>query len=175
MNNFLKIGDIDTRGIKKFCSVVDHLFKLETFRQDHPLSPHKDTETYYIMWPRSLDAESAINSTEFYIRDSGLAYWLTYTLLGINYFEDKRICRAALVKLKPGGFISPHIDQGKFAEITDRFHIGIDTNVLSMLSVEHEAKNIKEGEIWYFDKHKMHSAENKGNTARIHLILDFLK
>ena len=80
--------------------------------------------------------------------------------------------RAMILKLKPGGRIAPHIDQGAYAEATHRWHAAIETNGQAWLQIADERLHMAPGELWWFDKHALHYGANEGQTDRVHLIVD---
>ena len=79
-----------------------------------------------------------------------------------------------IVALSPGGVVAQHIDQGGYAEVTDRYHWIIQTNPAAWMQCADERITPKAGEVWFFDKHVMHSCGNGGDQDRVHLIFDVL-
>jgi quercetin dioxygenase-like cupin family protein len=175
MKNFKKLGEVDVANANWFINSSPDLWKLETFRQDHPLSPHKDTETIYLAWPKNYDAHAALYALDSEYKPCFAFPALKKLLHDTQEVIKKTILRAIIVKLKPGGHISAHIDQGPWAEKTDRYHIILSTNSCATLSVEDEEITGEPGEVWWFNKHASHRALNNGKTDRIHLIVDVLK
>jgi aspartyl/asparaginyl beta-hydroxylase (cupin superfamily) len=97
------------------------------------------------------------------------------TIMEITKILKKGLARAAFIKLQPGGTITPHIDQGPFAAATERYHLPITTNPDCFLSSGGETAHAPAGELWYFNKHALHTATNGGSTDRVHLIIDVWK
>lgn len=87
--------------------------------------------------------------------------------------------RCYIAKMVPGGNIYPHIDPGKYFEIHDRYHIVLKTNPgvsfscgNNDISDDVETVRFEAGELWVFNNKVTHWASNKGETDRIHIIMD---
>src|ERR1700743_407422 len=171
MNNIKKFGKISTFLEGFFLSNPESfpLWNQYTFRQEHPLSPHKDTEAIYLRWSEEMSAKAAVYDLTCQKKEA--EKYFPDILWKIEEIIKTPILRAAFVKLNPGGSIAEHADGGPWAEITSRFHIGINLNA-AQLFVENEQINILPGEIFWFNKHVRHAASNPGKNARIHLIID---
>jgi len=83
--------------------------------------------------------------------------------------------RALLVRLAPSSIVYPHIDEGEYYRIRDRYHYVIDSPSGSVLTAGDEAMTMKAGELWWFDNKQMHSSRNDGSGWRVHLIFDLLR
>ncbi len=77
------------------------------------------------------------------------------------------------MKLSVGTNIREHTDLGlSFGEGTIRIHIPIQTNEKVKFFVNKNLVQMLGGETYYIDASKPHSAINKSNKDRIHLVLD---
>ena len=103
---------------------------------------------------------------------------MPHTRSVIDAFHTK-VLRARLMKLKAGAVIKEHRDYAyfggqrwSFERGRIRIHIPIITgaNVLWMLS--RKRIDMKAGEAWYVNVCMPHSVENRGDTDRIHLVLE---
>jgi hypothetical protein len=103
---------------------------------------------------------------------------MPHTRSVIDSFHTK-VMRARLMKLKAGAAIKEHRDYAYFGgqrwsyeRGRIRVHIPIITgaNVLWMLSGKRI--DMKAGEAWYVNVCMPHSVENRGDTDRIHLVLE---
>jgi quercetin dioxygenase-like cupin family protein len=156
-----------------------------TFRQEAAGSAHPDSETIYLRMPRRLSLESVFEDME--ATEYPAAWEMPETLEAVRqvpwivarpsmYATVPRFMgRAMIVKLKPGGRIAPHIDEGSYAEATDRYHIPLLTNGQAWHEIGGERVTMGPGEVWFFDKHRVHSGGNDGSTDRIHLIVDLFR
>lgn len=152
-----------------------HHFDDHTFRQDHPGSAHCDTETLYLRMPPWITEVGMFE-------DLSCVDW---PLMSVTHFRRavREIAilacaapaRAMIVRLRAGGRIKPHIDQGTYAERTDRYHFAITSNPDCVMQVGTTCVSAAPGEVWFFDKHLPHAVFNLGDAARDHLIVDVWK
>ncbi len=78
-----------------------------------------------------------------------------------------------LLKLNAGAVIKEHKDAEMCYEMGEiRMHIPVVTNHEVEFYLDKERMNLKEGECWYMNFNLPHSVNNKGQTARIHLVVD---
>lgn len=84
-----------------------------------------------------------------------------------------QLTRVVVVSLAPRSQVYAHIDNGKYYEIRDRYHIPIKTSgSLNRCGTEYQV--YKNGELWWFDNKKIHEAFNESDEERIHIIFDVL-
>jgi hypothetical protein len=79
--------------------------------------------------------------------------------------------------LPPKGGFSPHQEQvsyrnGREYIYRGRFHLPIQTNPKAVLLLEEDLFHFEDGSIYYFNNGCNHSAENRGDELRIHLLWD---
>ena len=175
--NFLYKGSVDINPARKALEFNKKLFSIHTFRQSHELSPHRGTETIYLRWPKIVEdfSRNVDEALDGMVSIDYPSLQISAFIDLVNAVRDKidrPIARAIIVKLKPGEHIYEHVDQGAHAEATERYHLPIETNPESFLRVEDQYVFPEVGDIWWFNKHKPHSAANGGDTNRIHLIVD---
>jgi hypothetical protein len=78
-----------------------------------------------------------------------------------------------LLKLDAGSVIKEHRDADlSFEKGEIRIHIPVVTNDKLEFYLDKEMLRLKEGECWYMNFNLPHSIYNKGNTNRIHLVID---
>lgn len=82
--------------------------------------------------------------------------------------------RGEVVNLLPGKELVPHIDVYWFHKYSHRIHVPICTNTESYQIFEDRLHHLECGYIYEINNRIMHSAYNKGDTARIHLIVDLM-
>jgi orotate phosphoribosyltransferase len=85
-----------------------------------------------------------------------------------------KLCRAMIVRLRPGGRVHRHIDWGKYYLPRDRYHIVVTNNPGSSLTCGRQTIAPREGEVWWLDNKQTHAAFNSSESPRIHIILDLL-
>ncbi len=174
MLHFLRIGEVAIDALAAATRAHAARFADLVFRQSAPGSPHPDTETIYLRMPPVITVESIFESLEA----------VDYPMMQEPAFRDAvatvaRLARgvaarAMIVKLKPEGRIAPHIDEGRYAAATQRFHLPIATNPRAWLDSGGELLHLPAGTLWWFDKHAPHCGGNDGAADRIHLIVDTL-
>jgi hypothetical protein len=78
-----------------------------------------------------------------------------------------------LLRLEPGSRIREHrdFDLGiKFGVV--RVHVPVETNPCIEFWLEGERVLMNEGESWFLDLSLPHRVDNRGTTARVHLVID---
>jgi hypothetical protein len=80
---------------------------------------------------------------------------------------------ARLLRLGPGSSIKEHRDYDLGRETGEiRLHIPLITNERVEFYLAGRLVNMKEGECWYLNFNLPHRVENRGSTARVHLVID---
>jgi len=78
-----------------------------------------------------------------------------------------------LLRLKPGAKVGIHEDPDfGFNSGELRIHLVIQTNPSVIFTLGEEEVHMKEGETWLYNFSLPHGVENKGETDRIHLVID---
>jgi hypothetical protein len=162
MLHFQLIATVDVAPI---AAIKPEMFEQLTFRQDAPGSPHRSTESIYMRMPATISYHSMFEelATVDY-----LAYDAFRTL--VEALSLSGLARIMIVKLKPGGIITDHIDQGAYAEATDRYHLAVATNRMTTLTSGGETLHMPAGSLPWFDKHALHCGSDSGDSYRIHLL-----
>ena len=84
--------------------------------------------------------------------------------------------RVRLMRLNPGGHILPHSDPLHTIDARlVRLHVPVVTNPDVHFVVHHERVPMQPGETWHVDVRFRHSVENRGPTARVHLVADLVR
>ena len=147
-----------------------------TARQDFPGSDHKDTQTIYLRGPGHMEVPSdyvAVGNAVDYLGNvddlQACVRLVGYALKAIGATE---LGYVMVVKLKAGGRVTPHVDEGPYSDHFTRFHLVLSTNDGCLFHVEQEAQHMAAGELWQFDHKSEHQFVNFGPTDRIHIIFD---
>jgi quercetin dioxygenase-like cupin family protein len=143
-----------------------------TFRQKAPGSAHPDTETIYLRMPAEITAETIFEGLDAVSYPAWEIAPLREVAERIADATQGRLGRVMVIKLKPGGRIAPHVDEGGYALATARFHLVIATNPGAWLEAGGERVHMAAGELWWFDKHAPHRGANEGATDRVHMVID---
>ena len=147
-----------------------------TARQELPGGSHGDTECIFVRGPRALTIED-------YFYDTGAFDYPAMDVLAdalvplmrpllVETLGVTELGRVLIVRLKPGGHVGEHIDEGVYADHYSRFHIAVTGEPGSTLTAGDEVQHFAPGEAWWFDHKAVHSADNQADTPRIHIIFD---
>lgn len=78
-----------------------------------------------------------------------------------------------LLNLRPGALIKEHTDKELcFEKGEARLHFPIFTNAFTEFILDNKALTMREGECWYINANLPHRLANRGDTDRIHLVID---
>ncbi|MCY4514119.1 MAG: aspartyl/asparaginyl beta-hydroxylase domain-containing protein [Candidatus Tectomicrobia bacterium] len=88
--------------------------------------------------------------------------------------EKASLGRATIVALRQRSRVFPHVDEGEYYRIRDRYHLVLQSPSGSQLTAGDEKVVMSEGELWVFNNKLRHSASNPGEEPRVHLIFDLL-
>jgi hypothetical protein len=178
-------------NLKKIASGVDissladaiesrpYLFSAIKARQETPGSAHGDTESIFLRWAESQTLEAVFNEIPAidYPALEQLPEVRPILARIVDLLGTSAIGRILIVKLRPGGFITPHIDEGAYADHYERFHLVLESGIGNAFFVEFEPDHsevayMKPGELWWFDHKRKHWVINDSQVSRIHLIID---
>ena len=108
-------------------------------------------------------------------RYTSTARLFPYTTTFLESFASEyggELARAKIVCLPAGHRVYPHIDQGEYYAVRDRFHLIFQGQEGSWLKAGDEQLEMRTGELWRFDNKAVHEAFNGGTGDRIHFIFD---
>lgn len=156
------------------------LWEQITARQDFPGSDHKDTETIYLRGPglmqHPIDYMRVGNAVPYHRNMAELPEVINVVHEALNAVGAKpgpdMLGYGMVVKLKPGGHVTPHIDEGPYADHFTRFHLVLSTNPGCVMRSGEQWQHMGCGELWQFDHKAEHEFVNEGDTDRIHIIFD---
>jgi len=150
-----------------------------TARQYTVGSAHQDTETIFLRWAKLQTIEAVFKEIEAVDYPALNKLYPARALIAeaMRLTHSKELGRVIITKLKPNGFIDPHIDEGDYADHYERFHIPLQSEGDNSFFVEHEpghaeVLNMKPGNLVWFNHKKRHWVMNASQTDRIHLIID---
>lgn len=153
------------------------LWSIFSGRQETPGSPHHDTECIVLRGPAVPDLESVFTDLGAY--DYPVLHALPETVNLLQaLFSDPEVPkfglgRVMIVKLKAGGRVDEHIDEGAYAEWYDtRLHLVLQSEPGNTFTNASESRWMQPGTLWRFDHCAAHSVFNGSDAPRIHIILD---
>jgi hypothetical protein len=84
------------------------------------------------------------------------------------------ILSARLLKLGKGAFIKPHRDyELGYEDGNFRVHVPIITNPDVDFILDGEKLDMQEGQCWYTNVNYVHAVANRGQSDRVHLVVDY--
>lgn len=147
----------------------------DTRRQDAPGSPHHATQVIHIRQQPGETADAVFNELEAV--DTMAAHFMIGALFPVMRLvldaigERGDIGRVMVTRLPPGGKITPHMDEGRYADHFDRFHLCLQADKASFACAS-DTVQMHPGELWWFNHKQIHSVWNEGKVDRLHLIVD---
>lgn len=170
---------IDIEPLLSALKAKEQLWQQITVRQTVTGSPHGDTESIYLRGPREQSVHAVFNHIEAIdypaLRELPEARALNEYLMKVVGATE--LGRSMIVSLKPGGTVTPHADEGAYADHYERFHIVLTSEIGNEFYVkndEYHAEHVhmRPGEIWWFNHKKEHAVINRSDKARWHIITD---
>lgn len=83
-----------------------------------------------------------------------------------------RLGRCFLSRLRPGGRIRRHEDQGAYPAYYERYHVVLQGGPGNFFFCGNENIEMQSGEVWWFQNLVEHEVVNHMQQDRIHLIMD---
>jgi hypothetical protein len=174
--NCIRIGEgLNITPLIRRLEARPELWDEITVRQDHPDSPHIDTEVIYIRGPKEFSITSVFMDTGAYDYPARnkIGSAIDDLLATVNVLIGiQELGRVIIAKLKAGGVVTEHIDRGDYAKYYQRYHIPLITNDRCFNNCWGQDIHWKEGDLMWFNHRRRHSAYNLGNEDRVHLIID---
>lgn len=164
-------------------------------RQSYPGSAHHDTETILLRGPEGLLPELAITWTPDQVKQTWqadvphadwplLETWPSARKV-LDAIGSSHALRAGgaypqfgkvmIVKLKAGGVVDWHVDEGSYAEAHDRFHVCMVPTPGAWLYSGGQGAILQVGALTFFNNRVLHCAANFAGNPRVHLIVDIRK
>lgn len=164
--NFQYLGNLEVNKLQEKLKFLDWHFY--TVRQT-VYDIHKETLTVPLLFDPSLAQISIHKDFGRFIKDLEEVKKILTDKLGKGFLQS-----AILINLPAGKEVARHVDTADSINNLNRVHIPIQTNEHCYFEVGGEVVFMKEGEIWEINNsEKPHSVQNKGDTDRIHLLLDW--
>lgn len=172
MQHFRRLGVVDTAAATELLPALARYWPRNRLRQSAPGTPHRDTESIYLLMPDVVNAETIFTAMDIVLWSPMPQPVLASLIERVAHVAKAEPARVMLVKLLAGGVIHPHIDQGPYAEATQRYHVALVSNPHCVMHIDDEAATARPGEVWWFNKHALHAVVNGGDEDRVHLIVD---
>lgn len=173
LQHFRRLGYLDPAAAVWEIQQRPELWDLVTVRQQYEGSAHRDTESIILRGPTTLDdIFDNLDSVDFPTLAELPA---TRDLIDrvLDMVQAREVGRLMVVKLHAGGRVTPHTDEGRYAEYFARFHLVLTSSPKCRFHAGGEQVVMAPGELWWFNHRAQHEVRN-GGPERIHLILDLL-
>lgn len=172
---YAQSGDSGIISIGNICAPIPPIGELgRDWRSDSEGSPHFQTTCLHLRKPVADTPEEVFDGLLSVTTEHCTEEWQDVLCEICFIVGGAGIGRAMLVSLPPHGEVLPHFDSGTYCARHDRYHLPIRTNDDCFLKVGEEAKHLRQYCLYYIDNKSVHSAWNKGETERLHLIVDIL-
>lgn len=145
-------------------------------RQNYQGSAHQQADQIVLRWQRARSLEAAFLSLD--VVDTPLMDEFGHELNGLllelvdAVGEVGQIGRVMITRLPPGGRIAPHVDEGRYADYFDRFHVCLAGGAGNRFHCGQTSWIPVPGTAFWFNHKLMHSVENGCAEERLHLIVD---
>jgi len=151
------------------------LWNRQTIRQSYPGSAHADTKCIFIRGPLGFTPELYFNdlgSVDYREEQCALPAAMELVDYVCSMLGVTELGRVLIVKLKAGSAVTPHVDEGRYADHFTRLHIVLTSNPRCVNVTGGRVDHWKPGSVWWFNHKLKHFAINDGKTDRIHMIVD---
>lgn len=176
MNFKMVAQGIDVRPLLASLAEHAHLWSLDTRRQNFPGSPHHETQAIHIRQQTTPSVDAVFNEIE--TQDAPAGILLIESLFPLvrrildAIGQNGDIGRVMITRLPPGGVITKHMDEGRYADHYDRFHLCLQADEDARFMCGGQLAGMMPGELWWFNHKQPHQVWNDGKVNRIHLIID---
>lgn len=175
MQNFQKIGSgLDVVPALNAIMRRPELWNADKLRQTFPNSPHREVDDIWVRFNDTKDEAKipddceAINYDAFFLLPQ--VRGLVFGLMG--YVEGERLGRVIITRLKPGGRIYPHADEGAPATYYDRYIICLSCLPGTIFRIGDEQVQMATGETWWINNREEHEVLNNSVDDRVIVICD---
>lgn len=177
--NFERIAQgVDVAPLLDALAAKPELWDEITIRQHYPGSAHHDTNAIFLRGPYSFTAIEYMWKADAY--DYPMMDALS-PVIGdvlrpiIKNLGVTELGYVLIVRLKAGGEIDEHVDQGYYAEHYERFHLVLTSEPGNEFTVADETVHMAPGEVWWFNHRRSHRVVNGSAYERIHVIFDAVR
>lgn len=165
---------LDVRAACAELAAQPELWSEITIRQDYEGSAHHDTETIILRGPAAGSNPFDEIPAQPYAAMAKLPHCSGLCILLVEKLNAPEIGRVMAVRLKAGGVIDPHVDEGKYAEHYQRFHIVLQSEEGNVFQCGSRIQWMEAGTAWWFNHRLEHDVVNASTASRVHLIIDLV-
>lgn len=177
--NFERIDQgVDVAPLLAAINLQPDLWDEITIRQTYPGSAHHDTSCIFLRGPYAFTFAEYMGNTKAYdypVMDALMPVIhnvMRPILIDLGVTE---LGYVLVVRLKAGGEIDPHIDEGAYADHYERFHLVLTSEPGNEFTVADQTVHMAPGDLWWFNHKRLHSVVNGSAHERIHVIFDAVR
>jgi hypothetical protein len=166
------INSINVESVIDILKNKPELWNLDKTRQTL-YEEHKETESIILIFTNNTyPYERKINKELIGVFKPFLNELISILNEHFKYSQPV-IVKLIFAKLKAGGKIKPHIDNGFILQVPNRIHIPIIPNDDVIFTINKKQKQFKKGNMYNFNNTMEHSVINNSSTDRVHCIIDY--
>jgi hypothetical protein len=186
MRNFMKLAEgIDVLPLLLSIKRMPELWSMDTYWKEHPVPVFREVDTIFLRFPNKPPYEFESEAALLAYRESvdemecfdqpafdliPEARTLIFQLMA--RVQGERLGRVLINRLPPGAHVPAHCDSSRDMKYYDRFHIVLETNPAIEFRAGDEGAHMGFGEVWWFENAVEHEVWNRGDSDRIHMIID---
>lgn len=186
MKNFRKVArGVDTLQLQAALDAQPELWTMDRYWKDHPQPIFREVDSiflrfvqrapyFYASQAQQFEAMCTVDPWEAYdepaMKRLPEARKHIFGLMG--FLEGERLGRVMLDRMAPGAHILPHSDIAADLRYYDRYHLVLTSNPGVEFRCGDESVNMAPGEVWWFDNAVEHEVWNRGDSDRVHMIVD---
>lgn len=175
MRNFLQVGGVDPVPTLAALAVKPDLWNENNLRTCHAGTAHAEVDDIWLMFNRIPvnPAEVVDDLMVFPYRAWGeLVHLREHALDLMRRVGGIGLGRVIVTRIKPGGRILPHIDEGAPATFYTRYQIALQSLPGCNFRIEDETVNMPSGSVWWINNRVEHEVINNSVDDRIVCIVD---
>lgn len=158
----LKLFDVELPKFDKSLAGV------EDWRETFEGTCHADTQSIYY---RTFDGDMSLDNLRCKTTDN-MAELQEFILELCFMLGIVELGRVSMVKLKAGGEVLEHTDEGAYADHYMRFHVVFESNDKVFTVVDGVPHTMDVGGVYVYPHKVPHACENNSDKDRWHLIVD---
>lgn len=173
MRQALKLGEVNPLPILHALALKPELWNQYDLRSTYPGSPHAEVDDILCRFNEIDDAATMVDDlvcvpypawSELPVKPA------VFDLMRL--VEGVGLGRVMITKLKPGGRIAPHVDQGAPAEYYRRYQFSLQSLPGATFRFDNEVVSFRSGEVWWINNRVEHEVINGSEDDRIVMIAD---
>lgn len=176
MRHFLQLAaGIDVVPALNALTVNGDLWNENDLRSTYPNSPHAQVDDVWLLFSRMpINVAEVVDDIQV---QPYRGWWALPAVRSLALDLMRRVDgvalgRVVITRLRPGGRIAPHADQGAPAEYFTRYQIVLQSLPGAIFRIEDEEVNFRSGDVWLINNRAEHEVINNSADDRIVCIVD---